>query len=207
MKIIQAQMKDMSSSLLAELGSYRYSVFVREEGWPVPLRLHTPGQEYDKFDCSDVTWLIAWNKQNGICGCARLMPWRAPKKMQGLMAEGIDLDPATVWEMSRFSARLDVSKELPLQILWHALQLTGARGGQSLVSALTPMFERMFEYHEIMYSALAQGVLQSEDNFAAMQIPIEQPALFKKYHHSPNILSVEAFSGLGIMASRHIHGR
>ena len=54
MKIIQTQLKDMPSSLLAELGTYRYSVFARGEGWSIPPRLSTPGQEYDRFDRSDV---------------------------------------------------------------------------------------------------------------------------------------------------------
>ncbi len=49
MKIVQTQLKDMPSSLLAELGSYRYSVFARGEGWSIPPRLSTPGQEYDRW--------------------------------------------------------------------------------------------------------------------------------------------------------------
>ncbi len=59
MKIIQARFKEMPSSLLAALGSYRYSVFVCGEGWSVPQRLNTPGQEYDRYDRSEVIWLIA----------------------------------------------------------------------------------------------------------------------------------------------------
>ncbi|MDU4095666.1 MAG: acyl-homoserine-lactone synthase, partial [Pantoea sp.] len=102
MKIIQTQLKDMPSSLLAELGSYRYSVFARGEGWSIPSRLSTPGQEYDRFDRSDVTWLLAWDARKGICGCARLMQWQEPGNVEGISVP-FDRKEA-VWEMSRFSA-------------------------------------------------------------------------------------------------------
>ena len=109
MKIIQTKLRDMPSSLLAELGSYRYSVFARGEGWSIPSRLSTPGQEYDRFDRSDVVWLIAWTAQQGICGCARLMEWND--------RESGEKRQQAIWEMSRFSARLDgrtVGRGIPL---------------------------------------------------------------------------------------------
>ncbi len=157
MKIIQTKLKDMPSSLLAELGSYRYSVYAREEGWSIPSRLSTPGQEYDRFDRSDVTWIIAWNAQHGICGCARLIEWHRP---EGEVLEEAGEKPALphalpIWEMSRFSARLDIDATLPLSILWHSVQLAEQSGVKYLYSAATPMLEQMFAENNVVYAPLS----------------------------------------------------
>lgn len=196
MKIIQTQLKDMPSSLLAELGSYRYSVFARGEGWSIPSRLSTPGQEYDRFDRSDVSWLLAWDARKGICGCARLMQWQEPGNVEGISVP-FDRKEA-VWEMSRFSARLDVDAELPLTILWHAVQLAELSGIDYLVSAATPMLEQMFEQHKVTFEPLTPGLIQSEDNLFAVKIPVKQPELAEKYRGARRFSPEEVLPSLGV---------
>ncbi|AXU95659.1 autoinducer synthase [Erwinia persicina] len=202
MKIIQTKLKDMPSSLLAELGSYRYSVFARGEGWSIPSRLSTPGQEYDRYDRSDVIWLIAWTAQHGICGCARLMAWQDPDNSR--LAAGGDhprIDSHVVWEMSRFSARLEIDAELPLNILWHAVQLAEQSGIQYLFSAATPMLEQMFEHHQVNYDLLTPGIIQSEDNLFAVKIPVKQQNLANKFHGARRFRPEEVLPTLGVSVS------
>lgn len=202
MKIIQTKFKDMPSSLLAELGSYRYNVFARGEGWSIPSRLSTPGQEYDRFDRSDVTWLIAWHAQHGICGCARLMQWRDPETGPGIeMPDKKSKKPEPIWEMSRFSAKLDIDPELPLSILWHSVQLAEHSGIDSLYSAATPMLEQMFEQHQVVYEPLTAGVIQSEDNLFAVRIPVKQPPLAAKFHGARRFSPEEVLPTLGVSVS------
>lgn len=198
MKIIQTRLKDMPSSLLAELGSYRYSVFTRGEGWSIPSRLNTPGQEYDRFDRSEVNWLIAWHAVHGICGCARLMPWQEPENSGLLMTTAGEADNERVWEMSRFSARLDVDPELPLNILWHAVQLAEQSGVTALVSATTPMLEQMFAENQVQYQQLTPGIIQSEDNLFAVKIAVIQPGLAEKYRGSRRFSPEEVLPSLGV---------
>ncbi len=204
MKIIQTQLKDMPSSLLAELGSYRYDVFARGEGWSIPPRLSTPGQEYDRFDRSDVTWLLAWTAQYGICGCMRLIPWHPSELPEGTASPFPD---GEVWEMSRFSARLDVDAELPLLLLWHAVQLAELSGIQCLISATTPMLEKMFEAHGVVYEPLTPGIIQSEDNLFAVKIAIEQPALAEKYRGSRRYNPEEVLPTFGVSVNWQVRGR
>jgi len=199
MKIIQTKLRDMPSSLLAELGSYRYSVFARGEGWSIPSRLSTPGQEYDRFDRSDVVWLIAWTAQQGICGCARLMEWND--------RESGEKRQQAIWEMSRFSARLDVDPELPLSILWHSVQLAEQSGVEYLYSAATPMLERMFEQHLVVYEPLTAGVIQSEDNLCAVRIPVNQPNLAEKFRGARRFSPEEVLPTLGVSVSWSGRGR
>lgn len=199
MKIIQTKLKDMPSSLLVELGSYRYSVFARGEGWSIPSRLSTPGQEYDRFDRSDVVWLIAWTAQQGICGCARLMEWND--------RESGEKRQQAIWEMSRFSARLDVDPELPLSILWHSVQLAEQSGVEYLYSAATPMLERMFEQHLVVYEPLTAGVIQSEDNLFAVRIPVNQPNLAEKFRGARRFSPEEVLPTLGVSVSWSGRGR
>ena len=205
MKIIQTQLKDMPSSLLAELGSYRYGVFARGEGWSIPSRLSTPGQEYDRFDRSDVSWLIAWHVRFGICGCARLMQWQEPGNIEGI---SVPFDrKETVWEMSRFSARLDVDADLPLTILWHAVQVAEMANIAFLVSAATPMLEQMFELHKVNFEPLTPGLIQSEDNLFAVKIPVKQPELAEKYRGARRFSPEEVLPSLGVSINWQAHGR
>lgn len=202
MKVIQTQLKDMPSSLLAELGTYRYSVFARGEGWSIPPRLSTPGQEYDRFDRSDVTWIIAWNARQGICGCARLLPWHEPEVPEGMV---LPFDQDKVWEMSRFSARLEVDAELPLTILWHSVQLAELSGMDYLISSATPMLEKMFEQHRVVYEPLSPGLIQSEDNLFAIRIPVHQPALADKYRGTRRFSPEEVLPSLGVSVNWQSH--
>ncbi|WP_173636159.1 acyl-homoserine-lactone synthase [Paramixta manurensis] len=204
MKIIQTQLKDMPSSLLAELGSYRYNVFARGEGWSIPSRLSTPGQEYDRFDRSDVTWLIAWSAQDGISGCVRLMHWQEPQGIDGI---GASFEDEAVWEMSRFSARLEVDEELPLNILWHAVQLAETSGIKYIVSAATPMLEKMFDQHQVAFEPLSPGLIQSEDNLFAVKIPVDQPELAKKYRGARRFSPEEVLPSLGVSINWQTRGR
>jgi acyl homoserine lactone synthase len=201
-KVIQTQLKDMPSSLLAELGTYRYSVFARGEGWSIPPRLSTPGQEYDRFDRSDVTWIIAWNARQGICGCARLLPWHEPEVPEGMV---LPFDQDKVWEMSRFSARLEVDAELPLTILWHSVQLAELSGMEYLISSATPMLEKMFEQHGVVYEPLSPGLIQSEDNLFAIRIPVHQPALADKYRGTRRFSPEEVLPSLGVSVNWQSH--
>lgn len=208
MKIIQTKLKDMPSSLLAELGSYRYNVFARGEGWSIPSRLSTPGQEYDRFDRSDVNWLLAWNAQQGICGCARLMQWQEPEITGGDAGAARQKKPLQpVWEMSRFSAKLDINPELPLSILWHSVQLAEQSGIEFLYSAATPMLEQMFEKHQVVYSALNAGVIQSEDNLFAVRIPVRQPHLAEKFRGARRYSPEEVLPTMGVSVSWAGRGR
>lgn len=208
MKIIQTKLRDMPSSLLAELGSYRYNVFARGEGWSIPSRLSTPGQEYDRFDRSDVVWLIAWKAQHGICGCARLMQWQDPET-GAILEPGEKKSPAEVpvWEMSRFSAKLDIDVELPLSILWHSVQLAEQSGIEYLYSAATPMLEQMFEQHQVVYEPLNAGVIQSEDNLFAVRIPVNQPQLAEKFQGARRFSPEEVLPTLGVSVSWSARGR
>ena len=218
MKIIQTKLKDMPSSLLAELGSYRYSVFARGEGWSIPSRLSAPGQEYDRYDRSDVIWLIAWTAQHGICGCARLMAWQDPDNghttadhssngINNVNGSSASDASDTVWEMSRFSARLEIDEELPLNILWHAVQLAEQSGIKYLYSAATPMLEQMFEQHQVNYHPLTPGVIQSEDNLFAVKIPVTQLKLAEKFHGARRFRPEEVLPTLGVSVPWGTRGR
>lgn len=200
MKIIQTQLKDMPSSFLAALGCYRYNVFARGEGWSIPSRLRTPGQEYDRYDRSDVSWLIAWSAQYGIIGCARLMKWQPVDVSESIM---VPFDLNTTSEMSRFSARLEIDQELPLCILWHVLNKAQQCGMTDVISAATPMLEKLFEQNRICYQPLTPGLLHTEDNLFSVRIPVKQPVLAEKYHGTRCYSPEEVLPSLGGAVNLH----
>jgi len=198
MKIIQTKLKDMPSSLLAELGSYRYRLFAREEGWSITSRISTPGQEYDRFDCSEVCWFIAWHAQHGICGCARLMPWCCPENAEISEDERQYLENCTAWEISRFSARQEIDNELPLKILWHAVQVAEQSGAGHLFGSTTPMLGTLFDDYRVNYKKLPSGIIQSENNLLSVNIPVSQPQLATRFHDSRCFKPEEVLPSLGM---------
>ncbi len=154
-------------------------------------------------DRSDVTWLIAWSVRSGISGCARLMPWTEPEQTEGIV---LPFDHEKVWEMSRFSARLEVDPELPLNILWHAVQLAELNGIECIISSATPMLEKMFEEHQVVYEPLTPGLILSEDNLFAIRIPVSQPALAEKYRGTRRFSPEEVLPSLGVSVNWHSNG-
>lgn len=197
----------MPSSLLAKLGSYRYSVFASGEGWSIPPRLSAPGQEYDRYDCSDVICLIAWSAKHGICGYARLMaqPFADGGGLEAGREPSVGEDDA-VWEMSRFSARMEVDAELPLKILWHAIQLAEGSGLRYLHSAATPLLEKILDQYEISYQSLMPGIVQSEDNLFAVKIPVNQPRLAEKFDGAQRFSPEEVLPTFGVAVNFGLRG-
>ncbi|MCK4120515.1 acyl-homoserine-lactone synthase [Ralstonia nicotianae] len=105
MNFVSGKAKLLDEEILAELGRYRYRVFVEMLGW----NLRCPGNdEKDQFDGPDTFYVIGRDSRGGIGAVARLLPTDRPYLLRGIFPQlmaGAPLPNSNrVWELSRFAA-------------------------------------------------------------------------------------------------------
>lgn len=70
----------LPSHIAADLGSYRYRVFVEQLGWKLPSE--DEKFERDQYDRDDTVYVLGRDANGEICGCARLLPTTRPYLLQ-----------------------------------------------------------------------------------------------------------------------------
>lgn len=96
---------------MANMGLYRYRVFVEKLGWELHCEA---GLEYDQFDRDDTVYTVAQDNEGDIIGMARLLPTTRPYLLGEVFPQLMNGLPfpqtEEVWELSRFVA-LDFKAE------------------------------------------------------------------------------------------------
>jgi acyl homoserine lactone synthase len=143
----------LSPQLAAELGSYRYRVFVEQLGWQLPTE--DAQFERDQYDRDDTVYVFARDAREEICGCARLLPTTRPYLLQEifphLLAEDMPAPRSSdIWELSRFAASADDSAE-GNSLAWSvrpmlaaAVECAARRGARQLIGVTFCSIERLF---------------------------------------------------------------
>ncbi|MEK8034743.1 acyl-homoserine-lactone synthase [Ideonella sp. DXS29W] len=140
-------------ALLADMGRYRYRVFVGKLGWP----LQCDGDlEYDEFDREDTVYVVAQDPEGVVTGTARLLPTTRPYLLQKAFRNlwgGNELpDCHTVWELSRFAAvdfRSSASSEVQASaghardLFRKAVSLARRQGAKTLITVSPIGMERL----------------------------------------------------------------
>lgn len=158
MDIITGSAAQLTDTVIIDLASYRYQVFVEHLGW----QLDTPeGLERDQFDRADTLYVVARNHAQDIIGCARLLSTTQPYLLEAIFPELLNgLPPpksAEVWELSRFAA-VDFSANAPLSsnnqvpspvtldLLANVMQLAKHQGAKRLLMVSYIGAERLVRY-------------------------------------------------------------
>jgi acyl homoserine lactone synthase len=105
MRVICGASSGLPDEFVRRLWHYRHRVFVEQLGWPLQSE---QGYEHDRFDRGDTVYVALEDEQQGIAGCARLLPTTQPYLLnevfpQLLHGAAAPCDPS-VWELSRFAA-------------------------------------------------------------------------------------------------------
>lgn len=111
MRLLTGKPAELRPSMMADMGLYRYRVFVEKLGWELQCEA---GLEYDQFDRDDTVYVVAQDDDGDIIGMARLLPTTRPYLLGEVFPQlmnGLPI-PQTedVWELSRFVA-LDFKAE------------------------------------------------------------------------------------------------
>lgn len=97
---------------LADMHRLRCRVFHHRLGWKVEVR---DGLEIDQYDALHPTYLLVRDRDNGVCGCVRLLPSSGPTMLRDTFPSLLHGQPMrsslSIWESSRFA--LDVSESAP----------------------------------------------------------------------------------------------
>lgn len=154
MNFVSGNKAGLSPSLYADLGCYRYEVFVELLQWD----LVTPeGIEQDQFDRQDTVYVIARNNQGRINGCARLLPTTEPYLLREVFPELLNgvTPPSSpeVWELSRVAAvdvtdmptspRGQLSSPIAVALLKDTIQVAARLGAKRLITVSPIGVERL----------------------------------------------------------------
>lgn len=156
---------ELGTTLLRDLGHYRYRVFVERLGWKLPDA--RDGTEWDRFDTPQTVHVVALGAHGRIQGCARLLPTTGPYLLADvfpvLMAGEACPRADHVWELSRFAA-LDLASApasdhtlgspAALALLRRAMQDARHHGARELVSVSPVAIERILRRGGIPYARL-----------------------------------------------------
>lgn len=154
MQFIAGKSADLRQSLMAEIGLYRYRVFVEKLGWELRCEV---GLEYDQFDRDDTVYVVAQDNDRQIIGLARLLPTSRPyllgevfpQLMNGLPVPASD----DVWELSRFvaldfkeqaaSASMQFSSPVAINLLRESIVVAFRLGASRLITVSPLGVERL----------------------------------------------------------------
>lgn len=105
--VIAGAVGTLSAETMNALGRYRHDVFVKRQGWRLPMVALDDEVEWDEFDGPDAVYVVLRDRAARLCGCARLLPTTGPYLLRKLfpeLAKGAPLNDPSVWELSRVAA-------------------------------------------------------------------------------------------------------
>ena len=138
--IIAGRLSDLPLELRDGLGAFRYDVFVRRLGWPLPDVKENETIEWDHFDGENTIQIVELTPERQICGCARLMPTTAPYLLRELLPRSSDLDfpsSPTVWELSRFAGS-------GMQLFPYVMAVAASLGATRIIGVVTRAIARLY---------------------------------------------------------------
>lgn len=154
MEILAGRPRHLAPQLLADVGRYRYKVFVETLGWDLVTE---HGLEKDQFDHDDTLYLAARDESGNVVGVARLLPTTSPYLLGDVFPQllGGAQPPcdARVWELSRFAAvdfnapqgnaLNQFSSEVAVGLLEKSIEVAAAHGAERIITVSPLGIERL----------------------------------------------------------------
>ncbi|QTO23293.1 acyl-homoserine-lactone synthase [Burkholderia seminalis] len=138
--IIAGGLSDLPLELQDGLGAFRYDVFVRRLGWPLPGIKENETTEWDHFDGENTIQVVALSSEGKICGCARLIPTTAPYLLRELLPRSSNLDfpsSPSVWELSRFAGS-------DMHLFPYVMAVATSLGATRVIGVVTHAIARLY---------------------------------------------------------------
>ncbi|MBD8512839.1 GNAT family N-acetyltransferase [Photobacterium sp. WH77] len=176
-RLVCTQFLNFDKNELDDLGRFRHDVFIKQLKWDLNITSLEEGIENDEFDTESALYVIAYNENDKIVGCARLIPSYSPYLLSDvfpyLCDSELPRDIAT-WEISRFAAYGHELESLPFDILKFSLQLAGMHGVKQLVAVTTVAIERYFLRRGVTLNRMGKVTKKGRDKLIALSFPVEQ---------------------------------
>ncbi|AJX34422.1 acyl-homoserine-lactone synthase [Burkholderia oklahomensis] len=151
--IIAGRLNELPPHVQADLGAYRYDVFVRRLGWTIAAHARDDHAEWDEFDGPSTIHVVALDDARRVCGYARLLPTTGPYLLRDVFPHLLGSAPApqspTVWEMSRFAAsrrrrRATERQPLGMDFFPSVLAVAASLGATRVVGVTSLSIERLY---------------------------------------------------------------
>jgi N-acyl-L-homoserine lactone synthetase len=140
--------------MMADMGHYRYRVFVEKLGWELQCE---GGLEYDQFDRDDTVYVVAQDDDGDIIGMARLLPTMRPYLLGEVFPQLMNELPIPkteeVWELSRFVAldfkaeatngSMQFSSPVAIGLLQESIEVAIRHGAKKLITVSPLGVERL----------------------------------------------------------------
>lgn len=154
MDVLSGNAVSLTDRLFQELGKYRRDIFIEKLGWELEARNDL---ELDQFDRPDTIYVLARDENQGVVGCARLLPTTSPYLLGEVfphLLNGMQPPSSTeIWELSRFAATGSMGSnagpqhpsKLALEILKVAAEYARRRGAKRLITVSPLAMERLLQ--------------------------------------------------------------
>ncbi|UIP27412.1 acyl-homoserine-lactone synthase [Photobacterium sp. TLY01] len=176
-RLVCTQFLNFDKNELDDLGRFRHDVFIKQLKWDLNITSSEEGIETDEFDTESARYVIAYNDNDKIVGCARLIPTYSPYLLSDvfpyLCESDLPRDIAT-WEISRYAAYGHELESLPFDIFKFAMQLAGMHGVKHLVAVTTVAIERYFLRRGVILHRMGKVNRKGKDKLIALSFPVEQ---------------------------------
>jgi acyl homoserine lactone synthase len=153
-RLLTGKPAELRSSMMADMGLYRYRVFVEKLGWELQCEA---GLEYDQFDRDDTVYVVAQDDDGDIIGMARLLPTTRPYLLGEVFPQlmnGLPIpETEEVWELSRFVAldfkaeattgSMQFSSPVAVNLLKESIAVAMSHGAKKLITVSPLGVERL----------------------------------------------------------------
>nr|BFD42017.1 acyl-homoserine-lactone synthase [Pseudomonas sp. FFPRI_1] len=186
MHMEEHSLNDMSDALRWMLGRFRYEQFVVKLGWHLPAHPHPDRCEWDQYDTPHARYVLAFDPQGAIIGCARLIPSTFPNLLEGVFSQACAGAPPrhpAIWEMSRFTT---CEPQLAMPLFWYSLKLASLAGADTIVGVVNRTMQRYYKINGVRYEALGPVTVHQDEKILAIALSAHReqhggalaPALF-----------------------------
>ncbi len=112
--IVTYENRDDYSDDIALMFKQRYSVFVEQMGWNLPMADHDEKVEIDQFDTRHAIYILLKDGDDNLIGSLRFLPTTEPHLFSEIFPHLIDGDVSRsdeIWECSRFFTITNTGRE------------------------------------------------------------------------------------------------
>ncbi|AUG04221.1 MULTISPECIES: acyl-homoserine-lactone synthase [Pseudomonas] len=163
-------LNEMSDELKLMLGRFRHEQFVEKLGWRLPAHPSQAGCEWDQYDTEHARYLLAFNEDRAIVGCARLIPTTFPNLLEGVFGHtcaGAPPKHPAIWEMTRFTTR---EPQLAMPLFWRSLKTASLAGADAIVGIVNSTMERYYKINGVHYERLGPVTVHQNEKILAIKL-------------------------------------
>ncbi|CAB3786469.1 acyl-homoserine-lactone synthase [Paraburkholderia fynbosensis] len=193
--IIAGRLDDLPPDIHHHLGAFRHKVFVQRLHWEIPGVSQDATSEWDEFDGGSTVHLVALSADDGVCGCARLMPTTGAYLLRDVFPQLTDPgslpSSSSIWEMSRFAGSglpdHRTGSTSGMSLFPYAMALALSFGATRVIGVVSRSVARLYRRFGLELRDIGAGTTPGRADIVACSFELG-PATFRNLQCDPNAL-------------------